>query len=274
VEVEVFHVVPRHGRGLLILAAVAAIAVSGCGSSKATPSATPTPGSTDTSQPSASPGGSGSSTSLDGAGNALSNLSSYKFTETVVGGDLSDNTLSTLPNAPASGIFKVSGSYLFTPNAAADVTIADVLHEISVGGSDYQDVANQGSHLTGSFTQIDTSSNTSFVDQLSPTSVYTSFDFSGDFTMAGDETKDGVDTTHYQAGDSALAEFATVSGEQAGAWTADVWLANTGGYPVAISIVGTTSTTDKTVVYERTFDLSDVNSPTNTVTVPTNITGA
>jgi hypothetical protein len=274
VEVEVFHVVPRHGHGLLILAAVAAVALSGCGSSKPTPSATPTPGSTDTSQPSASPSGSGSSTSLDGAGTALSNLNSYKFTMTVVGGDLSDNTLSTLPNAPASGIFKVSGTYLFTPNAAADVTIADVLHEVSVGGSDYQDVADPGGHLTGSFTQIDASSDTSLVDPLSPTAIYTSFDFSGNFTTVGDETRDGVDTTHYQAGDSALAEFATVSGEQAGAWTADVWLANTGGYPVAISIIGTTSTTDKTVVYQRTFDLTDVNAPTNNVTAPTNITGA
>ena len=67
---------------------------------------------------------------------------------------------------------------------------------------------------------------------------------------------------------------ATVSGVQAGAWTADVWLANQGGYPIAMSIVGTTSPTDKTVVYERTFDLTNVNSTSNQVTAPTNISGA
>ena len=262
-----FQVAPRHSRGLLILAAVAAVALSACGSSKPSPSATPT-GPGDTSQPSASEQASGSGTSLDGAGAALSNLASYKFTMTVVGGDLSDNTLSTLPNAPTSGVFKVSGTYLFTPAAAADITVAATFHEISVGGIDYQDAG-----LSGSFTEDDTGA-TVLVDQLSPTSVYTSFDFSGNFNTVGDESKDGVDTTHFQAGDSALAEFATVSGVQAGAWTADVWLANQGGYPVAMTIVGTTSATDKTVVYERTFDLANVNSTTNQVTAPTNISGA
>jgi hypothetical protein len=265
VEVEVFQVAPRHSSGLLILAAVAAVALSACGSSPS-PSATPT--SADTSEPSASAEASSSAASLDGAGAALSNLTSYKFTMTVVGGDLSDNTLSTLPNAPASGIFKVSGTYLLATSEAADITVAGTFHEISVGGIDYQDAG-----LTGSFTEDDSGA-TVLVDQLSPTSVYTSFDFSGSFNTVGDESKDGVDTTHFQAGDSALAEFATVSGVQAGAWTADVWLANQGGYPVAMTIVGTTSTTDKTVVYERTFDLTNVNSTTNQVTAPTNISGA
>jgi hypothetical protein len=265
VEVEVFQVAPRHSSGLLILAAVAAVALSACGSSPS-PSATPT--SADTSEPSASAEVSSSAASLDGAGAALSNLTSYKFTMTVVGGDLSDNTLSTLPNAPASGLFKVSGTYLLAPSEAADITVAGTFHEISIGGIDYQDAG-----LTGSFTEDDSGA-TVLVDQLSPTSVYTSFDFSGSFNTVGDESKDGVDTTHFQAGDSALAEFATVSGVQAGAWTADVWLANQGGYPVAMTIVGTTSTTDKTVVYERTFDLTNVNSTTNQVTAPTNISGA
>jgi hypothetical protein len=267
VEVEVLHVAPRHSSGLLILAAVAAVALSACGSSPS-PSATPSSASTDTSEPSASAEASSSAASLDGAGAALSTLTSYKFTMTVVGGDLSDNTLSTLPNAPTSGIFKVSGTYLLAPSEAADITVAGTFHEISVGGIDYQDAG-----LTGSFTEDDTGA-TILVDQLSPTSVYTSFDFSGSFNTVGDESKDGVDTTHFQAGDSALAEFATVSGVQAGAWTADVWLANQGGYPVAMTIVGTTSTTDKTVVYERTFDLTNVNSTTNQVTAPTNINGA
>jgi hypothetical protein len=275
VEVEVFKVAPQHGRRLLILAAVAAIAVSACGSS-ATPSPSATPGSaaTDTSQPSPSSQASSLITSLDNAGTALSNLSSYKFTMTVVGGDLSDNTLTTLPNAPANGVFKVSGTYIFQPAESADITIADVLHEISIGGSDYQDVAPAGAKLTGSFTQSDSSSGTSLIDPLSPTSIYTSFDFSGSFTTVGPEQKDGIDTTHFSAGDSALAEFASVSGEQAGSWTANVWLANDGGYPISMSIVGTTSATDKTVVYERTFDLTNVNSTTNSVTAPTNISGA
>jgi hypothetical protein len=269
VEVDVFQVAPRHSRGLVILAVAAAVALSACGSSTPSPSPTPTPSGTDTSQPSTSEQPSGSTTALDGASTALTNLSSYKFTMTVIGGDVADNTLSSLPNAPTSGIFKVSGTYLFTPTQAADVTVAGSFHEISVGGTDYQD-----NGMTGSFTEDDTGA-TVLVDDLSPTTVYGEFDFSGNFNTVGDETKDGVDSTHFQAADSsALAEFATVSGVEAGVWTADVWVANQGGYPVAISIVGTTSATDKTVVYERTFDLTNVNSATNTVTAPTNISGA
>ena len=265
-----FKEAPRHGRGLAILAVVTALALSACGSSTPSPSPTPSGSSnTSTSQPSASEQPSGATTALDGAGTALSNLSSYKFTMTLIGGDIADNTLSSLPNAPTNGIFKISGTYLFTPTQAADITVAGTFQEISVAGADYQDAG-----LTGSFTEDDTGA-TVLVDDLSPTTVFSSFDFSGNFNAIGDETKDSVDTTHFQAADSsALAEFATVSGVDAGAWTADVWVANQGGYPVAISIVGTTSTTDKTVVYQRTFDLTNVNSTTNQVKAPTNISGA
>lgn len=273
-----FQVAPRHSRVLLILAAVAAVALSACGNGTGTasPGATATDsGSTDTSQPSASVQPSDSTASLDGANAALSAVTSYKFTMTVVGGDLSDNTLSQLPNAPADGKFSISGTYVVKPEAAADITVANTLHDVAVGGNDYQDVADQGGKLTGSFTESPSATDGSALpDQLSPISIYTSFDFSGSFTTVGPETKNGVAATHFQAGDSALAEFAAVAGVQAGAWTADVWLATSGGYPVSISIVGTTSATDKKVVYERSFDLKDVNSTTNIVTAPTNVTGA
>jgi hypothetical protein len=277
-EVDVFQVAPRHSRVLLILAAVATVGLSACGNGTGTasPGATATDaGSTDTSQPSASVQPSDSAASLDGANAALSAVTSYKFTMTVVGGDLSDNTLSQLPNAPADGKFSISGTYVVKPEAAADITVANTLHDIAVGGNDYQDVADQGGKLTGSFTESPSATDGSALpDQLSPTSIYTSFDFSGSFTTVGPETKNGVAATHFQAGDSALAEFAAVAGVQAGAWTADVWLATSGGYPVSISIVGTTSATDKKVVYERSFDLKDVNSTANIVTAPTNVTGA
>ena len=92
--------------------------------------------------------------------------------------------------------------------------------------------------------------------------------------VAASESKDNIDTIHYKATDAALAEFGSVAGVTAGAWSADVWIAKNGGYPVSISVIGTTSATDQTVVFERAFDLSDVNVGTNTVTAPANITGA
>jgi hypothetical protein len=186
---------------------------------------------------------------------------------TVVGGDLSD-TLASLPNAPDSGVFKVSGTYLLTPDAAADIKVEGALEEISVGGNDYQDAG-----LQGSFTQSDSGA-TTLVGQLAPSAIYAAFDFTSGFTLVPSQATDPLNSDHYQAGDAALTEFASVAGVANANWTADVWIDKAGGYPVRISIVGTASATDKTVVYERTFQLLDVNAATNTVTAPTNITGA
>ena len=266
----------RHIRGLLVLTAVAAVALSACGGGSGTPS--PSIGGASTGQPAdtAQAGSSDqSSSSIDGAVTAMSGLTSYKFTMTVVGGDLSDNTLSTLPNAPADGKFSISGMYVFKPQAAADITVANTLHDIAVGGYDYQDVADPGIGLTGCFTESPSATvGSALPDQLSPTSIYSSFDFSGSAVVAASESKDNIDTIHYKATDAALAEFGSVAGVTAGAWSADVWIAQNGGYPVSISVIGTTSATDQTVVFERAFDLSDVNVGTNTVTAPANITGA
>ena len=266
-----FQVAPRHGRGLLILTAVAAIALSACGggsktSAPAGPTATSSITSLDTSQPSAGDQPTDNASPLDGAAAALAGLNSYKFKMTVLGGDLSD-TLSGMPGAPANNVFKVSGTYIFAPAAAVDLTVAGSLHEISVGGNDYQDVGAQGS-----FTQSDAP--TALVDQLSPAAIYSAFDFTSGFALVASKTTDPAGTDHYQAGDSALVEFASVSGVQNANWTADLWISKDGGYPVSISIVAAASATDKTVVYERTFELMDVNAATNTVTAPTNVTGA
>jgi hypothetical protein len=178
---------------------------------------------------------------------------------------VSDDTLSNLPDAPDSGIFKVNGTYILKPAMAADITVVGLLHAISVGGNDYQDVG-----LTGSFTEGE-STGQSLADELSPVAIYSAFDFSG-YNFVASESKDGVDADHYRAGDSALAELASVSGVASATWTADVWIAHAGGYPVALSIVATAS--DKSIAFERTFDLTDVDSASNKVTAPTNISGA
>ena len=260
-----FQVVPRSGRGLLILTAAMVIAASGCGSSTAT--ASPSAFASQSSQPSASASPTDGSAGLDGAASALANLTSYKFRLTVVGGDLSD-TLSSLPNAPTDGVFKISGTYIMLPDKAADITVAGALQEISLAGNDYQD-----NGMTGSFTQMDTGA-TTLVDQVSPAAVYASFDFTTGFDLVASQPTDPIGTDHYHAGDAAVAQFAAIAGVADANWTADVWIAQNGGYPARISIVATASATDKTIVYERTFDVTDVNAATNKVTAPTNVTGA
>jgi hypothetical protein len=265
----VFQVAPRHGRGLLILTAVVAIAFSGCSGGSATPSpaASSAPSAdTSTSQPSAPGTSADTGPSLSGAAAAMANMSSFRFTMTVAGGSLSD-TLATLPGSADSGDgpFSLKGTFVLKPAKAADVTVAGALQIISIEGSDYQDPG-----ITGSFTRIDA---TGLVDSLSPVAVYTAFNPSvNGYTKIGSEAKDGVDTDHYQAGKSALAELASVAGVDNATWTADIWIARIGGYPVSVAVVAKAA--DNSIPYEIVFDLTKVDDPANKVTVPTNVTGA
>jgi hypothetical protein len=273
----VFQVARRSGRKLLILTAVASMALSACGGTTATsspthPAATPTATPTATGQPTeqitAQPTDTSADAGLDGAAAALKALTSYKVKMVVVGGsDDLDNNLTALPNAPDSGVFNVSGTFVFKPTEAADVTIAGLLHDVAVANNDYQDVG-----VTGTFNEEDGAASSSLAFELSPASIYSAFDFTSGFDLVGSETKDKVAANHFHAGDAALAEFAAIAGVQNATWTADVWLATSGGYPVSITIVATA--TDKSIAYERSFDLTEVNGATNKVTVPTNVSGA
>ena len=55
-------------------------------------------------------------------------------------------------------------------------------------------------------------------------------------------------------------------------WSADIWIAKDGGYPVSIAIVATAK--DGTIPYETTFDLTNINDAANKVTAPENVMGA
>jgi hypothetical protein len=92
------------------------------------------------------------------------------------------------------------------------------------------------------------------------------------WNKVGTETKNGVSADHYQASSSALAEYGSSLGVTGATWSADVWIATDGGYPVSMAIVATAS--DKSVAYEIKFDLSNVNDPANKITAPTNVTGS
>jgi hypothetical protein len=266
----VFQVAPRHGRGLLVLTAVIAIAFSACSGGSATPSASASAAQTsiDTStpQPTAASTSTDAGAGLGSAAAAMANMTSFKFTMTVEGDNLSD-TLATLPGAANSGNgpFSLKGTFVLKPTKAADVTVTGALHIISVDGSDYQDPG-----IVGSFTKTDAAGLT---DSLSPISVYAEVNPNpAGFTIIGTETKDGVDTDHYQAGKSALAELASIAGVDNATWTADIWIARTGGYPVSVSVVAKAA--DGSIPYEIVFDLTKIDDPGNNVTAPTNVTGA
>ena len=55
--------------------------------------------------------------------------------------------------------------------------------------------------------------------------------FGGNFTTIGTETKNGIDTTHYQGDEAIGALLGSIAGVN-GQWTSDVWIANDGDYLV------------------------------------------
>jgi hypothetical protein len=123
------------------------------------------------------------------------------------------------------------------------------------------------------------------IDSLSPIAVYSStfgssFDFAGGFGKKGSEKKNNVDADFYQttdAGNAALAELGSVAGLGEATWTGEIWVAKKGGYPISMTISASslaTATSESSVIYARTFDITKVNDAGNKVTAPTNVTGA
>lgn len=256
-------------RGMLVLLAVTAFALGACGSSSGTSAPSSTPTATATSQPSATGQPSDSVTTIPAGAQAFSAVTSFQFTMTVEGGTLGD-TLSLLPAASTdNATFQLKGTYILKPDKAADVTVTDSIHVISTGGFDYVDSDGTG------YTKNDATSG-SYADSLSPVAFFSALDFSNGFDNKGSDPKNGVDADHYVANDAgiaALKQMGSVAGVPDASWTGELWVAKTGGYPVKLAITATATGTT-TVVFQRVFDITHVNDAANSVTAPTNVTGA
>jgi len=262
--------------GLLLIVGIAAGGFYALSNNKSTPgsSGNPTgPAGTgqlggNTSNPPATPGG-GNGGGLISAANNFASIKSYKFSMTLAGGTFG-SMLSGLPGASASSDapFTMSGTVTTSP-AAADITMAG-FHIIEVGGFDYLDMSGSGTFYKTA------ASGTSMAESLSPATMFSSaMDTSGGtgFSKVGTDTKNGVKADHYTASASALAAYGSTLGVATDAtWSADVWIAQNGGYPVSMSILAIGS--DKSVLYQITFDISNINDPSNNVTAPANAIGA
>jgi hypothetical protein len=220
-----------------------------------------------TSNPPATPAGNGGD--LSSAASNFASIKSYKFSMTLAGGSFG-SMLSGLPGVSGSSDapFTMSGMVTTDP-AAADIMMAG-FHIIEVGGFDYLDMSG-----TGTFYKTP-ASGTSMAESLSPATMFSSaMDTSGGsgFSKVGTDTKNGVKADHYTASASALAAYGSSLGVAADAtWSADVWIAQDGGYPVSMSILAVGS--DKSVLYQITFDISNINDPSNNITAPANAIGA
>jgi hypothetical protein len=250
------------------LAIAALLAVAACGGSSASqapasvaPSTAPvasTPASPDVSQPSpdvsqpsaeASQAATGDDGGLDGAAAKLSSIDSFKFAMTMKGGTFG-SMLGTEP---------ITGTVTTNPKAAQMSLMG--MQIIEVNGKSW---VNLGS----AWTESTDSSSTSLADSFSPEKMFGST-LSGPaaagYKAVGEEQKNGVTALHYTADASLLGTYASLFGVDAGAtWSADVWVAKDGGYPVSMSVLASGGTEK----FEMTFDITDINNPSNKVESP------
>lgn len=248
--------VPPRRRGPIVLLALVATILGACSSG-----ATIAPSqSSATVQP---------PTGLAAAAGAFAQVDSYRFTMTLAGASYSA-MLAMLPTASALGNapFTMGGTITVKPENGADITMVG-LHIIEIGGHDYMDVGG-----TGAFDQI-TIAGTRLADRFSPATMFSAtIDPStvGGYDLVGTESKNGVPSDHYRASSAALQTLGAISGIAGAKWSADIWIARSGGYPVSMAIVALAS--DKSIAREVLFDVTNVGDPTNSVKVPANVTGA
>ena len=247
----------RRSRSRIVLLAVMAIALSACAGTSTTAGAGKAGA---TSSP---------DTGLGAAASAFARVSNYNFSMTLAGGTFS-SMLSMLPTSSAVGDapFTIGGTITVKPQAAADIKMIG-LHIIEIGGQDYLDMSG-----TGSFDQI-TIAGTKLAERFSPATMFaTAINPStvGGYDKVGSGTKNGVQADHYQASSAGLATLGSIAAITGATWTANVWVAQDGGHPVSLAIVGTAA--NKSIVYEVLFDITNVDDPANKVTVPAKVTGA
>jgi hypothetical protein len=119
----------------------------------------------------------------------------------------------------------------------------------------------------------DYTSGSSSLSSLLPDSMYGS-DFDTNvtsFSVAGEETKNGVDCIHY-AGNSDLGAGGALVGVAA-TFKADLWVAKSGNYPVSGFYGWTVASGGQSGTWGYSFDITHVNDATaNAITPPTNVT--
>ncbi len=246
-----------HRHGPIVLLTVIAVALGACSGTSATL------------QPSAVPASNEPVTGLGAAERAFANVDSYRFTMTLAGGTF-NSMLSMLPTSSALGNapFTMGGTIMVKPAAAADISMVG-LHIIEIGGHDYMDVGGSGNFdqipITGTMLAERFSPATMFSKTIDPTTV-------GGYDMVGSETRNGVQADHYQASAAGLARLGAIADISGATWSADVWIASDGGYPVGMAVVGEAA--DKSIAYEVLFEVTNVDDPANTVAAPPNVMGA
>ena len=193
------------------------------------------PPSSAPSQP-ASSGGSGG-VDFSNAADALNELDSYAFAveiqarNTQAGQTSIREGTTTMTGRVVNAPAKASTLHLTT--AAVDGTVTDETEIVQVGESAYLRING----TKGSWQKIPADQAATFIqlmDAFRPEKMFALYfvPIGTDSTFVGQETRNGVASTHYRGGEDVGAILGTISGVQ-GSWSSDIWLAQAGGFLVA-----------------------------------------
>jgi hypothetical protein len=192
---------------------------------------------------------------------ALSDLNSYRLKIAIASKGISGSIGSL-------GDVSLDGTVILKPEKAADMKLSlgaagTAMRIVEVGGKQYVDIG------TGTLIPSTDSSSSSMVDSFMPDKMFGSIaSVASMMKVVGDETKNGIATTHLTASPELLATQGAALGGAFGltdgTWTMDVWVAKDGGYAVSYALAGKGSSGEMSM----SMDLSHVNDPSNVVKGP------
>ncbi len=236
-----------------------ATAAPGGTSPAATTGAAPT-GAATTTAPASQPSG---ATGIGGAITALEDLSSYKFAITMAAEGAANFSL-----VQSGGSMTIGGTVIVKPETAMDMTMSTKDATGTETAFGYRIVGDKAYVSLGPDVWMETSATDaqSTVDTFKPEKFMSSLGSLDNMQAVGDETKNGIATTHYKG--EAPASMGSMFGLPTGTWTMEAWVAKDGGYLVSSSIVGESADGKFTM----SVDISDLDSPSNSVEAPASFT--
>ena len=263
----------------LLLTAILALGACGGGSTPAATSgtgATAAPGATDAPGATAAPGATdapaataaGGEINLGGAISALADLENYAFRM-----EMKSTGSSEFMLVPKGGSLVMEGAVILKPEdrMAADITMTTTEDGASPAVMAIRLVDGMSYVNLGGDQWMATPVEDMAKDMASykPESMLGGFSSVSGLSAVGDETKNGIATTHYKGEDSS--GMASMFGLPDGTWVTEVWIAKDGGYVVSqLASVAAKSGADEGS-FTMTIDLTRANDPTLTVEKPENV---
>ena len=242
----------RPMRGLLITSVALALVAAACGGSSTLPGVGGTGAQPTVGGGNGGVGGTGSLTS--GLSANLDKLDSYQFTETIAG-----SSFGAQATSDSSGT-TISGTVINKP----DKRLA-----INYGGTQIVVIGDQQYMSSDGTTWVAGGSSASAFTSMLPTQLYgTWFDsFATGFKSAGDDTQNGVPCIHFKGDTSLSGMYSRIAGVQ-GTFSADLWVAKDGGYPVKGVLAYSATSGGKGGAFGYSLDVTHVNDAANVVAQP------